>query len=126
LKTDGIDKALKRAVDLDQYLRLEEVGEILFIEDITYNYRQHQSNISTKGDFKGIYWHSLVIKNACDRRGLKPDEVVNDMLIKYIPYYFHNYFDHLEEKPKTGIWSRLFDRLKRKCKKIFQKIFWFR
>ena len=41
-----IDEALKKAVDLDLYLKLEEVGTVSFFDKPLYFYRQHDGGIS--------------------------------------------------------------------------------
>jgi glycosyltransferase involved in cell wall biosynthesis len=43
---DRIDEALKKAVDLDLYLKLEEVGTVSFFDKPLYFYRQHDGGIS--------------------------------------------------------------------------------
>jgi len=71
-KTNGIDADLKRAVDLDLYLKLEEAGQCIYSDQVTYFYRIHDKSVSTKGDFKGLFWHSLVITKAFYRRNIEP------------------------------------------------------
>ena len=43
-KTTGIDKGLSSAVDFDLYVKLEEVGELLFVDIPLYYYRQGNVN----------------------------------------------------------------------------------
>ncbi|MFV9484355.1 glycosyltransferase family 2 protein [Christiangramia sp. ASW11-125] len=67
--TIGINPALKRAVDQDLYLKMEEVGDHFFLDEILYNYRSHERNISrNENSLKAEYWHTLVIRNSYFRR----------------------------------------------------------
>ncbi len=45
-QTTGVDVNLKRAVDQDLYYKLEEVGEIIFIDDCLYLYRENPNGVS--------------------------------------------------------------------------------
>ena len=47
-QTEGVDPTLKKAVDKDLTLKLEEQGRILFIPDVLYLYRRHSRNISNR------------------------------------------------------------------------------
>ncbi len=80
-KTSGINPSIKRAVDMDLYFKLEEVGKMLFIDDVLYSYRLHQGGIS-QTDYKARFWHLIVVKDACERRGLNPEDVANKILGK--------------------------------------------
>lgn len=46
LKTSGINPNLKNAVDQDLYLKLLEIGDAKFIEEVLYKYRLHSNGIS--------------------------------------------------------------------------------
>jgi glycosyltransferase involved in cell wall biosynthesis len=68
-KTDGIAIQNKKAVDQDLYYKLEETGEILFIDKPLYYYRIHENSISTMGkEAEAALWHYAVIEEACQRR----------------------------------------------------------
>ena len=70
-KTSGINPNIKRAVDQDLYLKLEEVGKTLFINKFMYYYRQHSSGISTHGnELKAEYWSWLTKIDAARRRNI--------------------------------------------------------
>lgn len=43
-RTIGIDETLSSAVDIDLYVKLEEVGELCFIDEPLYYYRQGNAN----------------------------------------------------------------------------------
>lgn len=66
LKTSGIDRKLKSAVDQDLYLKLLETGEARFIDEVLYKYRIHDQGISqssskqnAKDSFAGVIWESM-------------------------------------------------------------------
>jgi glycosyltransferase involved in cell wall biosynthesis len=68
-RTEGINPALRRAVDQDLYYKLEEAGSILFIEKPLYNYRIHTGGISNyDGRSKAVYWNLVVQKETILRR----------------------------------------------------------
>lgn len=70
-KTDGISPDLKRAVDKDLYYKLEEVGEIGYLDETLYNYRIHSGGISTESNrLKAEYWSWVVLIRMAERRGL--------------------------------------------------------
>lgn len=46
LKTSGINPDLKNAVDQDLYLKLLEVGDAKFVDEVFYKYRLHSNGIS--------------------------------------------------------------------------------
>lgn len=67
--TKGLDPMVRRAVDLDLYLKLEETGPFLFINEPLYLYRQHANGIS-QGDAGGraYQWARYVRLSAHFRR----------------------------------------------------------
>lgn len=121
LKTEGINPYLKRAVDFDLYVKLEEQGKILFLPDITYYYRMHDLQISTHGDFKSMYWQIYVIIKACERRGIAAEEVVNDLMKDNWQWYIKNGVGYEIPKPKQPWYHQLYTRIVRKCKKIIRQ-----
>lgn len=44
--TDGVNPTLRKRVDKDLALKLEEVGDLVFIPDILYRYRDHKDNLT--------------------------------------------------------------------------------
>lgn len=65
----ALDEKAKRAVDLDLYLRLEEHGNIQFINEPLYLYRKHQSGISQYGSgILAYHWSRYVRLKATKRR----------------------------------------------------------
>ena len=83
-KTEGINPELKRAVDQDVYLKMEEVGELKFVNQVLYLYRQGTGlNISlgTTNARKALCWDMLTRVDACKRRGVSIDNYAfNNML----------------------------------------------
>jgi len=74
-QTDGIDTYMKRAVDQDLYLKLEEKGSVVFIPDILYLYRHNNNSISLdSNEYKAQAWHIYANSNACKRRNLSLDD----------------------------------------------------
>jgi len=73
LKTDGINQHMIRAVDQDLYLKLEEVGEIHYIDQPLYLYRCDTGNnisLGVENVHMALWWNVFAIANACIRRGL--------------------------------------------------------
>ena len=74
-KTEGINPDFKRAVDDDLYLKLEEVGDVSFVQEALYNYRVNTGqNISQNENGSRSYvWHLAAITDAIRRRNLDDD-----------------------------------------------------
>ena len=88
LKTPGIDSDYKRAVDHDLYFLLEEVGKVLFLDQVLYNYRTGTGdNISLgqNGD-KAFLWHLVGMIDACRRRNLSIEQVVYNEFADYLKW----------------------------------------
>lgn len=76
-KTERIDNYLKNAVDIDLYLKLEEVGDILFIPRPLYYYRTDTGNNISLGDRnlgRTLGSEVLVKSLACKRRGILEED----------------------------------------------------
>lgn len=72
LQTSGINPNLKSAVDQDLYLKILEVGNVVFINEILYKYRLHSGGISqesTKHIAKDSF--AFVIHDTMKRRNIK-------------------------------------------------------
>jgi len=74
-KTEGANIFLKVAFDFDLWYKMEEVGEIHFLDRVLYNYRKNEWGISqTKHDIQKkvaiFLWHNVVIYEACKRRNI--------------------------------------------------------
>lgn len=76
-KTCGINPKFIRAVDQDLYLKLEEVGKLLFINEHLYNYRNHENSISlNENKEKAFAWNILAKIEACQRRDISIEEIL--------------------------------------------------
>lgn len=78
-KTAGINKAMLRAIDIDLYLNLEEVGCVYFIQTPLYYYRCGTENNISLGDtnsMSALYWDIFARINACIRRGESVEKIV--------------------------------------------------
>lgn len=74
IKTSGFNPNFKRAVDKDIIYKLEEVGDIVFVNKPLYYYRQHPGSISlNKNVWKARIWELKAKKDAYWRRLKMPD-----------------------------------------------------
>jgi len=76
----GIDPKYRRAVDQDLYYKLEEVGEIKFLDKALYLYRSNPKGISKEGKRIAFFWHEIAIMEALQRRGKNPEIILNRIL----------------------------------------------
>lgn len=70
-KTDGINSALTSAVDQDLYLKMYEMGDLVYINQPLYQYRLHEKGVSqekSKKEKLNKNW-DLVLRNTTKRRG---------------------------------------------------------
>ena len=80
-KTSGIDPKFIRAVDQDLYLKLEEVGELIFINMPLYYYRVNENGISNFGNRKkAVSWALVARIDACKRRNISIEEIIPNIL----------------------------------------------
>ena len=76
-KTTGVDAIMKRAVDYDLYYKLEEVGDVLHVDKLLYNYRRNAHSVSlNEGEYKSRVWHSYACVEAMKRRGLTDERLM--------------------------------------------------
>lgn len=107
-KTEGISVRNKKAVDQDLYYKLEEEGEIFFIDSPLYYYRIHEGGISTSGkEAEAMLWHYQVIEEACLRRIKKmtvsQDAELQNWLKRYkTKYYKTRIFHNFKKKQWMG------------------------
>ncbi len=81
LKTEGINPYMQRAVDMDLYLKLYEVAEVMYIDYDLYIYRMHTNGLSTfQNTNKANYWHWFTIMQAAERRNVN---IENDFLSEF-------------------------------------------
>lgn len=85
-RTIGINTLLKRAVDHDLYYLLEEQAPVLFIDVPLYKYRMDLSNSLSLGDnqYRASYWDFISMTEACKRRGLSLENIVEKQFYQYI------------------------------------------
>ncbi len=78
LKTEGINKKITHGVDQDLCLKLEEVGNILFVDDILYFYRTFPKSISNSrgGAQKAMFYNLFIRFEAVRRRGENPSFLI--------------------------------------------------
>lgn len=68
-RTEGFNPLFKKAVDQDIFLKLEEVGRLVFIDRPLYFYRNNPLGISRGGNEKKAYrYHLLAVRKAYFRR----------------------------------------------------------
>lgn len=82
-QTDGIDPLMLRAVDHDLYYKMEEVGNVYYIDQPLYYYRHNTSNNISLGEenrLKAHAWDIYSMVNACKRRGIS----IEENALKYI------------------------------------------
>lgn len=71
LKTEGISSFMQRAVDVDLYLKLYEVGAFLYLPKVLYKYRIHEKGISTTNNRKiARYWFWLCVMEKARRKNI--------------------------------------------------------
>jgi hypothetical protein len=74
---------MKRAVDQDLYLKLEEKGAVIFTPEILYLYRHNNNSISLrKNEYKAQAWHIYANSNACKRRNLSLKDYCDILKVK--------------------------------------------
>lgn len=85
-KTIGISISQHRAVDIDLYLILEEVGETLFIPKPLYYYRTNTGKNISLGEnhYKATFWDIITRAKACERRDEDLEQLVYPMMEQVI------------------------------------------
>ncbi|MDR2125464.1 MAG: glycosyltransferase family 2 protein [Prevotellaceae bacterium] len=117
-KTEGISADVTHAVDQDLYFKLDEVGQVLFLDKILYKYRVHNGGISNNSDSfgKALLWHIILITEAYKRRKIQGGEQHAARIIIAHPYRSWKYrFGHLFLSPAVFLirqfnilWFRFF------------------
>ena len=76
-KTEGIDPFMKNAEDYDLFYQLEEVGDLVYVDRITYIQRNNPRSISLNDNsYKSAVWHSYACIKAMKRRGLTDESLL--------------------------------------------------
>ena len=100
-KTEGIDLLMLRAVDHDLYYKLEEVGDVYFIDKPLYYYRQNTANNISLGEgnmLKAHAWDIYAMVNACKRRGIS----IEENALKYIDEFVKSGVNKGERKVRNS------------------------
>lgn len=85
VKTSGISKKLRKAVDQDLYFKLEEQGLTFYIDQPLYYYRKHEDGISQgKSISKARLYHLVAIFETYKRR--LRSQVANITYAEYLNY----------------------------------------
>lgn len=80
----GINPLVKRAVDIDLYCALDEVGDIVYVDQSLYNYRIHNTGISTLANrHKAEYWEFIVKHFHAQRRNRDCEEEFKERILYY-------------------------------------------
>jgi glycosyltransferase involved in cell wall biosynthesis len=91
LLTAGIDQGLLKAVDQDLYYKLEEVGDLVFINKPLYYYRLHDNGISSgKNVFEAGKWNQRVREQAYLRRLTQLDKKSPRPLVQSLSLKYHD------------------------------------
>jgi glycosyltransferase involved in cell wall biosynthesis len=95
-RTLGIRKNLKRAVDQDLYYKLEEVGDLIYIEQPLYFYRYFRSQgmdgISTGPNLNLAKEDYFIVMYESIRRRIKKNYNVNDETINKYTILVNDFF----------------------------------
>lgn len=115
-KTKGINPFFKCAVDHDLYYKLEEVGDLLFVDKVLYNYRTNTgNNISLdKNAEKAFFGHLLAKVDACRRRGL------DDKIEEFVASELSSHIDSISKEAADKVRNTHAYRLGRTLLKLFK------
>ena len=70
-KICGLDDTMETGFEKDLMLRLEELGDVLFVPEKLYTYRWYRpGSITCEKRSKQLECHNLVLESACKRRSL--------------------------------------------------------
>jgi glycosyltransferase involved in cell wall biosynthesis len=80
-KTSGVNASFERAVDRDLYLKLEEVGSVMYLPEPLYYYRIHDNSNSTMDRSRRTeYWAWQARFDACERRDLVKEDIFDEVM----------------------------------------------
>lgn len=84
LKSVQVNPNYKRAVDVDLYCVLEEVGDIVFLNKPLYYYRIHENGISRNTNtHKAEYWELIIKHDHAQRKGLNGEDAFQERINYY-------------------------------------------
>ena len=112
-QTAGFNPSLKRAVDLDIYVKLEEVGQVVVLDDELYLYRQNINGISQghNGTLAKALAYQVMIEAYFRRKssGFKPNLTRDDARAMRIRQH---QIDIAQTLPFGAPWNSLFSTRK--------------
>ena len=112
-QTAGFNPSLKRAVDLDIYVKLEEVGQVVVLDDELYLYRQNINGISQghNGTLAKALAYQVMIEAYFRRKssGFKPNLTRNGARAMRIRQH---QIDIAQTLPLAAPWNSLFSTRK--------------
>jgi chondroitin synthase len=76
MRTTGFDEKLHNAVDYDMMLKLAEVGEVLHLNKVLYQYRKHSDTTTTQNNQLQTKNNYVCINNALKRLGVTTVQAV--------------------------------------------------
>ena len=116
LETEGIDPKMKRAVDQDLYLKMEERGQHIFLDLPLYFYRIHNNSISqNKNFFKAEYWHFYAMEKAFKRRRKLNLNIENFSQEEFKKFKMNYYLKRLERIRNTSKYCTKFYFIVKVC-----------
>ena len=125
MQTDGFNPGLKRAVDLDIYVKLEEVGQVVVLDDNLYLYRQNINGISqgSNGTLAKALAYKVMIDGYFRRKssGVKPNltrAAARSMRLR------QHQIDIAQKLPIAAPWNSLFSTRKTFPELLFHPTLW--
>ena len=120
-KTGGINPLLKRAVDIDLYLKLEEVGKVLYFDEPLYYYRHNPNSISVgKNNLKAQYWRFVIMCETYYRRKKTPQVFTRPLTLTLLRRNRLSYFtSKAYQKAVSREWCKMFYCLVRALPAIY-------
>lgn len=126
LKTEGFDASLRKAVDHDIFLKLDEVGSLHYLHEPLYLYRLHSGGISqNENGLRAAQTAILAKRNAYFRRRSTPENNLtasqynNMMKTYYVREAF--FYRHKDKKRANSLLKEGFINFP---SVIFKKAFW--
>ncbi len=75
LNTKGLNTTLKRADDIDLYLKLYDVGKVVWLDKDLYYYRIHQKGVSSlENTERAIFERWKIIFNRAEEKGINVED----------------------------------------------------
>jgi len=105
-RTSGFNESMRAAVDHDIYLKLEDVGNVGFVDIPVYMYRVHDNTVSQgEGASRAILYDHLSYIDADERR----KNTLLPRLSKFKYHYFKSsiYLRRAQNLPRAEYWKRL-------------------